>query len=194
MWCTCFFESKVGTLADQLNVICFSNISIISDSYLSNKFGIMSGTLFSLMDSGAVLSRYDDGTEYKGMSACKSRDFCHLGQSTISGGWMKILRLLTLLLPRLWFFPYRTPHGPPAEPPAPTACVPPPPPPPTPPHPRRVFFVRRGPTTAPHNHRPHPSPFLRTGELRRALKNRLTQFWNLVYCHLTSVEYKRGKP
>ena len=101
MWCTCFFESKVGTLADQLNVICFSNISIISDSYLSNKFGIMSGTLFSLMDSGAVLSRYDDGTEYKGMSACKSRDFCHLGQSTISGGWMKILRLLTLLLPRL---------------------------------------------------------------------------------------------
>ena len=63
------FESKVGTLADQLNVICFSNISIISDSYLSNKFGIMSGTLFSLMDSGAVLSRYDDGTEYKGMSA-----------------------------------------------------------------------------------------------------------------------------
>ena len=80
MWCTCFFESKVGTLADQLNVICFSNINIISDSYLSNKFGIMSGTLFSLMDSGAVLSRYDDGTEYKGMSACKSRDFCHLGQ------------------------------------------------------------------------------------------------------------------
>ena len=96
-----FFESKVGTLADQLNVICFSNISIISDSYLSNKFVIMSGTLFSLMDSGAVLSRYDDGTEYKGMSTCNSRDFCHLGQSTISGGWMKILRLLTLLLPRL---------------------------------------------------------------------------------------------
>jgi hypothetical protein len=31
------FESKVGTLADQLNVLCFSNISIISDSYLSNK-------------------------------------------------------------------------------------------------------------------------------------------------------------
>ena len=120
------FESKVGTLADQLNVICFSNISIISDSYLSNKFGIMSGTLFILMDSGAVLSRYDDGTEYKGMSACKSRDFCHLGQSTISGGWMKIL------LPRLSFFPYRTPHGPPAGPSAPTACVPPPPPPPTP--------------------------------------------------------------
>ena len=56
------FESKVGTLADQLNVIYFSNISIISDSYLSNKFGIMSGTLFSLMDSGAVLSRYNDGT------------------------------------------------------------------------------------------------------------------------------------
>ena len=124
------FESKVGTLADQLNVICFSNISIISDSYLSNKFGIMSGTLFSLMDSGAVLSRYDDGTEYKGMSACKSRDFCHLGQSTISGGWMKILRLLTLLLFRLRFFPYRTPHGSPAGPAAPTACVPPPPPPP----------------------------------------------------------------
>ena len=129
MWCTCFFESKVGTLADQLNVICFSNISIISDSYLSNKFGIMSGTLFSLMDSGAVLSRYDDGTEYKGMSACKSCDFCHLGHSTISGCWMKILCLLTLLLPRLWFFPYTTPHGPLAEPPAPTACVPPPPPP-----------------------------------------------------------------
>ena len=61
----------------------------------------MSGTLFSLMDSGAVLSSYDDGTEHKGMSACKSRDFCHLGQSTISGAWMKILRLLTLLLPRL---------------------------------------------------------------------------------------------
>ena len=38
------FESKVGTLADQLNVICFSNISIISDSYLSKKFGIMSGS------------------------------------------------------------------------------------------------------------------------------------------------------
>ena len=74
MWCTCFFKSKVGTLADQLNVICFSNISIISDSYLSNKFGIMSGTLFSLMDSGAVLSRYDDGTEYKGMSAFGSVD------------------------------------------------------------------------------------------------------------------------
>ena len=35
------FESKVGTLADQLNVIYFSNINIISDSYLSNKFGIM---------------------------------------------------------------------------------------------------------------------------------------------------------
>ena len=145
MWCTCFFESKVGTLADQLNVICFSNISIISDSYLSNKFGIMSGTLFSLMDSGAVLSSYDDGTEYKGMCACKSSDFCHLGQSTISGGWMKILRLLTLLLPRLWFFPYRTPHGPLAGPSALTACVPPPPPPR--PHPHRVFFVRRGPTT-----------------------------------------------
>ena len=44
------FESKVGTLADQLNVICFSNIIIILDSYLSNKFGIMSGRLFSLMD------------------------------------------------------------------------------------------------------------------------------------------------
>ena len=43
----------------------------------------------------------------------------------------------------------------------------------------------------PHN---HPSPFDRTGELRRALKNRLTQFSNLVYCDLTSVEYKRGKP
>ena len=70
----CFFESKVGTLADQLNVIYFSNISIISDSYLSNKFGIMSGTLFSLMDSGAVLSSYDDGTEYKGMSAFGSVD------------------------------------------------------------------------------------------------------------------------
>ena len=84
--------------------------------------------LFSLMDSGAVLSRYDDGTEYKGMSACKSGEFCHLGQLTISGGWMKILRLLTLLLPRLWFFPYRTPHGPPDGPPAHTACVPPPPP------------------------------------------------------------------
>ena len=68
------FESKVGTLADQLNVICFSNISIISDSYLSKKFGIMSGTLFSLIDSGAVLSNYDDGTEYKGMSACKLPD------------------------------------------------------------------------------------------------------------------------
>ena len=95
------FKSKVGTLADQLNVICFSNISIISDLYLSNNFGVMSGTLFSLMDSGAVLSRYDDGTEYKGMSACKSLDFCHLGQSTISGSWMKILRLLTLLLPHL---------------------------------------------------------------------------------------------
>ena len=48
------FKSKVGTLADQLNV---TYISIISYSYLSNKFGIMSGTLFSLMDSGAVLSR-----------------------------------------------------------------------------------------------------------------------------------------
>ena len=59
------FESIVGALANQLNVIYFSNISIISDSYLSNKFGIMSGTLFSLMDSGAVLSSYDDGTEYK---------------------------------------------------------------------------------------------------------------------------------
>ena len=94
-------ESKVGTLPAQLNVICFSNISIISDSYLSNKFGIMSGTLFSLMDLGAVLSRYDDGTEYKGMSACKSRDIFHLGQSTISGSWMKILHLITLLLPQL---------------------------------------------------------------------------------------------
>ena len=171
------FESKVGTLADQLNVICFSIISIISDSYLSNKFGIMSGTLFSLVDSGAVLSRYHDGTEYKGMSACKSRDFCHLGQSTISGGWMNILRLLTLLpfLTRnILCFPYRTPHGPPAETPAPPPVFlrhPHPHP-----HPRQVFFVRRGPTTAPHNHRPHPSPFDRTGELRRALKNRLTQF------------------
>ena len=95
------FEIKVGTLAHQLNVIYFSNISMILNSYLRNTFGIMSGTLFSLIDSGAVLSRYDDGTEYKGMSTCKSRVFCHLGQSTISGGWMKILRLLTLLLPRL---------------------------------------------------------------------------------------------
>ena len=95
------FKSKVGTLADQLNIICFSNISIISDSCLSNKFGIMSGTLLSVMDSGAVLSSYDDDIEYKGMSACKSRDFYHLGVSTISGGWMKILCLLTLLLPRL---------------------------------------------------------------------------------------------
>ena len=95
------FESKVRTSADQLNIICFSNISIISNSYLSNKFGVMSGTLFSLMDSGAVLRRYDDGTQYKGMSACKSRDFCHLSQSTISGGWMKILHLPTLLLPHL---------------------------------------------------------------------------------------------
>ena len=51
------FESKVGTLAYQLKIICFSNISIISDSYLSNKFGIMSGTLFSLMDSGAVFKQ-----------------------------------------------------------------------------------------------------------------------------------------
>ena len=68
------FESKVGTLVDQLNVICFSNISIISDLYLCNKFGIMSGTLFSLIDSGAVLSGYDDGTEYKGMSAIGSVD------------------------------------------------------------------------------------------------------------------------
>ena len=41
------FESKVGTLADQLNIVYFSNISIISDSYLSNKFGIMSGTLLT---------------------------------------------------------------------------------------------------------------------------------------------------
>ena len=44
------FKSKVGTLAYQLNVICLSNINIISDSYLSNMFGIMSGTLLSLMD------------------------------------------------------------------------------------------------------------------------------------------------
>ena len=101
MWCTCFLKVKVGTLADQLNTIYFSNISIISDSYLSNQFGIMSGMLFRLMDSGAVLSNYDDGTEYKGMYACKSRDFCHFGKSTISGGWMKILHLLTLVLPRL---------------------------------------------------------------------------------------------
>ena len=50
------FGMNIGTLGDQLNVICFSNISIISDSYLSNKFGIMGGTLFGLMDSGAVLS------------------------------------------------------------------------------------------------------------------------------------------
>ena len=34
-----------------------------------------------------------------------------LGQSTISGGWMNILRLLTLL-PHLFFFPNRPPHGP----------------------------------------------------------------------------------
>ena len=145
------FKTKVGTLADQLNVICFSNISIISDSYLSNKFGIMSGTLFSLMDPGAVLSRYDDGTEYKGMSACKLRDPCHLGQSTISGGWMKILRLLTLLLPRLWFFPYRTPHGPPTGPSATTACVPLPPPPHTPPPPASSFL-----RSARTHHRPQP--------------------------------------
>ena len=136
------FESEVGTLADQLSVICFSNIIIISDSYLSNKFGIMSGTLFSLMDSGAVLSRYDDGTEYKDMSACQSRDFFHLGQSTISGSWMKILRLLTLLLPRLWFFPYRTPHGPPAgsSPPPPVFLRHPPPA----PTPTRVEFPSFG--------------------------------------------------
>ena len=76
-------KSKVGTLADQLNAICFSNISIISDSNLSNKFGITSGMLFSLTDSGAVLSSYNDGTEYKGMSTCKSRDFHHVGQPTI---------------------------------------------------------------------------------------------------------------
>lgn len=71
------FGSKVGTLANQLNVIYFSNINIISYSYLSKKFGIMSGTLFSLMDSGAVLRRYDEGIEYKGMSTCKLCDFCH---------------------------------------------------------------------------------------------------------------------
>ena len=136
-------ESKVGTLANQLKVICFSNIYIISDSYLSNKFGIMSGTLFSLMDWGAVLGSYDDDTKYKGISACKSRDFFHLGQSTISGGWMKILRLLTLLLPRLWFFPYKTPHGPSTGPPAPPPVFLRHPS----PHPRRVFFVRWGPTT-----------------------------------------------
>ena len=29
------FESKVGTLADQLNIICFSDMSIISDSYFN---------------------------------------------------------------------------------------------------------------------------------------------------------------
>ena len=147
MWCTCFFESKVGTLADQLNVVYFSNTSIISDSYLSNKFGIMSGTLFSLMDSGAVLSRYDDGTEYKGMSACKSRDFCHLGQSTISGGWMKILRLLTLLLPLSdsSHTEHRMGRRPDHRPPPPVFRRHPPPHPN--PHPRRVFFVRRGPTT-----------------------------------------------
>ena len=78
------FKSKVGTLGDELNVICFSNISIISDSYLSNKFGIMSGTLFSLMDSGAVLSRYDDGTQYK----CNIPNFqfgmLYIGHSCIS--------------------------------------------------------------------------------------------------------------
>ena len=158
MWCTCFFQSKVGTFADQLNVIYFSNISIISDSYLSNKFGIMSGTLFSLMDSGAVLSRYDDGTEYKGMSACNSRDFCHLGQSTISGGWMKILRLLTLLLPRLRFFPYRTPHGPPAGPSAPTACVLPPPPPPPPPPPASSFLCSARPNHRPQQPKSPPEP------------------------------------
>ena len=99
--------------------------------------------------------------------------------STISGGWMKILRLLTHLLTRLRFFPYKTPHGPPAGPPAPTACVPPPPPPPPPPQPPPASSFLR--SARPHN---HPSPFVRTSELRRALKN-------LVYCDLTSVEYKR---
>src|SRR3990170_5640915 len=48
----------------------------------------------------------------KNIYLCKSPDFHHLGQSTISGGWMNILRLLTLILPPLFFFPNRPPHGP----------------------------------------------------------------------------------
>ena len=149
MWCTCFFESKVGTLADQLNVICFSNISIISDSYLSNKFGIMSGTLFSLMDSGAVLSRYDDGTEYKGMSAFGSVDhFRRLDEDLTSPNPSSSSSLILPIQNTAWVAgrtigPHRM---------CSSAT-------PTPrPHPRQVFFVRRGPTTAPHNQSPHGAP------------------------------------
>ena len=58
----------------------------------------------------------------------------------------------------------------------PTACVPPQPPPPALPPPASSFLRSARPHHRPHNHRPHTSPFLRTGELRRALKNRLTQF------------------
>ena len=159
MWCICFFESKVGTLADQLNVIYFSNISIISDSYLSNKFGIMSGTLFSLMDSGAVLSRYDDGTEYKGVSAFGSVDhFWQLDEDPTSPNPSSSSSLIlpiqnTARAAGQTTGPYHL-----------CSCT-------TPTQtPTRVEFSLFGEAPQP------PSPFDRTGELRRALKNRLTQF------------------
>ena len=45
-------ETNIGTLGDQLNVLYFSNMSIISDSYFNVSFGIMSGMLFHLMGLG----------------------------------------------------------------------------------------------------------------------------------------------
>ena len=170
-------ETNIGTLADQLNVTCFSNISIISDSYLSNKFKIMSGTLFSLMDLGAVLSRYDDGTEYKGMSAFGSVDhFRRLDEDPTSPNPSSSS---SLILPIQNTAPHRLCSS---ATPTPT------------PAPTRVELSSFGEAPPPPNQSPHPSPFVRNGELRRALKNRLAQFWNLVYCDLTSVEYKRRKP
>ena len=56
------FETNIGTLGDQLNVICFSDMSIISDCISTRKLWV------EVLRSSASTTRstYDDGSEYKG--------------------------------------------------------------------------------------------------------------------------------
>ena len=57
------FETNIGTLGDQLNVLCFSNMSIISEFVFEEvSFGLMIGVLFSFK-SGLLLVRHKAATQ-----------------------------------------------------------------------------------------------------------------------------------